>query len=438
MRETKIKMKIIRRSMNLYLSIILEWINKCLVFFKKLLIRLSIFIDAFIITLVMVLVLWALDFAIVNNEFLNPFERAFRDFQYTDILYSQIKKKQLVLDTNIVLVSTGKLDRKGIAKEIEIVQFYKPKVIGVDIIFSGRRDTAGNSNLKNVISSAQNIVLAKKIIFRNNRPIRLDTIAHLFGAMHTGHINFPGENPRSTTIREFQPYIPTSKLLVPSLAVKIAQLSKPMAYENFSKRNYTREIINYTGTLSSFPHFSAAEIIDQVKGLEIMKGKIVIMGHFETGASYSFEDKYFTPFNEELSGRSWPDMYGIVIHANILSMILRGDYIDQIPLFTERMIAIILCFFSVLFLMYLFRHNKFWYDPASILIPVTSSIVILYIIFQLYAFAGLKFNATLLILLILLSSEAPELYDFIIRVINRYFCLQKKGGEKVKLEKQTF
>ena len=408
-----------------------ERLTKCLQACKTLFFRMRIFVDAFIITLTLFLILWALDFAMVNNKFLNPFERAFRDFQYTDILYSQIKKKQLVLDTSIVLVSTGKLDRNGIAREIEIIQSYMPELIGLDIIFSGRRDTMGNIALKNAISSMPNIVLAQKIIFHNGHPIYLDTNAHLFGAMHTGHVNFPGENPRSTTIREFQPYIPIGNQLNPSLVLKIAQLSRPKAYEKFANRKHTMEIINYAGTLSSFPHFSASEIMNQVTGLEIMKDKIVLVGHFETGFSDSFEDKYFTPFNEELSGRSWPDMYGIVIHANILSMIFRGDYINQLSVFTEQAITFILCYFYMLFFLYLFRRKAFWYDPVSLFIQLASLIVILYFIFQLYAFANLKFNSTILVILILLAAEAPEIYDFFVRFIDRYVV------SRIKIKKSS-
>jgi len=420
------KKQSIRKRNKSLLPLAVERLMKCLETCKTLFLRMRIFVDAFIITLALFLILWALDFAMVNNKFLNPFERAFRDFQYTDILYSQIKKKQLVLDTNIVLVSTGKLDRNGIAREIEIVKSYNPKVIGLDIIFSKRRDTAGNAKLRQVISSAPNIVLAQKIIFDNGNPTGLDTNVHLFGASHTGHVNFPGENPRTKTIREFQPYIPIGNKLNPSLTAKIAQLCWPKVYEKFANRKHTNEIINFAGTLSSFPHFSAREILDQVTGLEIMKDKIVLIGHFETGFSYTFEDKYFTPFNEELSGRSWPDMYGIVIHANILSMIFRGDYINQVSVFTELIITFILCYFYMLFFLYLFRRRAFWYDPVTIFIQLASLIVILYFIFQLYAFSNLKFNSTILVIVILLSAEAPEIYDFFVRFSNRYVISRMK------------
>jgi len=416
----------IRTTHKTNLSTMMEKTNKCLDFSKKICYKLRVFISAFIIIILLFLILWVIDIMMISNKFLDPFERAFLDFQYTDIFYSQIKKKQLVLDTNIVLVNIGDNNRQEIAREIEIIQSYKPKVIGLDIIFRNNGDTAGNAGLNKIISTAPNIVLARQIVFQDGVPTHLDTTANLFKAIHTGHVNFPGQNQRSSTIREFQPIIQVGDELIPAFTIEIIKQYNPEVIEILIKRGYNREIINYSGTLQSFPYINETEIISQVTGLEVIKDKIVLLGYFNTGRSFSFEDKYFTPFNEELSGRSWPDMYGIVIHANILSMIIRGDYIYQPPVFLERIITFIISYLFLLFFIYLLKWKELWYIPFSLLIQLVSSIVILYIIFNIYSFANLKFTSTLLIVLIILSVEAAKANDFVIRITDRYINSRKE------------
>jgi CHASE2 domain-containing sensor protein len=61
----------------------------------------------------------------------------------------------------------------------------------------------------------------------------------------------------------------------------------------------------------------------------------------------SWEDKFYTPLNKKLAGKSNPDMFGVVVHANIISMILREDYVEQMATWQEVAMAIILCLLNV-------------------------------------------------------------------------------------------
>ncbi len=83
---------------------------------------------------------------------------------------------------------------------------------------------------------------------------------------------------------------------------------------------------NALGMPSPYPNWGPAD-------LEItFRDKIVLIGYvgdridIDTG-----EDKFFTPLNSKYIGKANRDMYGIVVHANIISTILNGHYIRVMP-----------------------------------------------------------------------------------------------------------
>ena len=68
----------------------------------------------------------------------------------------------------------------------------------------------------------------------------------------------------------------------------------------------------------------------------------------ENEKAYSMKDRYFTPLNEKYSGRSHPDMHGVLVHANIISMIQHADYINEVSEVRLYIIAFLL-FLSIFF-----------------------------------------------------------------------------------------
>ncbi|NJM93588.1 MAG: CHASE2 domain-containing protein [Cytophagales bacterium] len=71
----------------------------------------------------------------------------------------------------------------------------------------------------------------------------------------------------------------------------------------------------------------------------------MIFGYLgESFNDVSWEDKFYTPLNKTYAGKANPDMYGVVIHANIVSMILNHDYVYTMAESTGVLVAIVLCF----------------------------------------------------------------------------------------------
>src|ERR1035437_5757045 len=100
-----------------------------------------------------------LDLIVINISFLDPFEKAFKDFQYTDILYSQLDQQQETVSRDIVLINIDTLDRHGIARELEIIQKLHPKVIGLDVHFDSLKNHPEDSILAARLRTIPNLVM---------------------------------------------------------------------------------------------------------------------------------------------------------------------------------------------------------------------------------------------------------------------------------------
>lgn len=103
-----------------------------------------------------------------NIGFLNPVRRAFADFSMSDVYYSilwqggDVQKSQY-----ITLVDIDTLYfRKDIAQVIKEVDQYQPKVVGIDIIFEGKKfNEEGDVELAEALeNNFENKVLAYKLL----------------------------------------------------------------------------------------------------------------------------------------------------------------------------------------------------------------------------------------------------------------------------------
>lgn len=384
--------------------------------------------DTFFATLFIFVAVWLLRLVMINSGFLDPFERAFRDFQYTDILYSKIRKEQQKIDTNIVLVNIGSLEQQGIAELISRVSDYHPVVVGVDISFRKKPGPESDSLFRLALSSAKNIVMAGVFNkYRDDTTNRFIKPRPSLGNYQVGHVLLTADQKR-ITVRSFHPVIINGNDTIEAFAVKMLKYLNINAYHKFMQRGNPSEIINFIGDYSSFRCFNPEDFLSGNPALEVIRNKAVIIGYFNLGnqAEYDFSDKFFTPLNAEIAGRSWPDMYGMVIHANILSMLARNDYMYAIPVFLELIISFIICFFLVgLFLLIHYNRMKFASELIKFL-QICSSIFLLYLIFLFYEHCNITFDATIMIIGILLAGDLIFFYDGLAEVIRKKLEQKKK------------
>jgi len=118
-------------------------------------------LDNIIATLIVFLVIE--HFSLYQNlDFLNPFINTVQDLNLSDVVFSKIRNDgRYGVDSNVVLVNIGSLNRAGIAKEIEIINKYEPKVLGIDSFFRTPKDEKQDSLLIESLSNVKNLVLAR-------------------------------------------------------------------------------------------------------------------------------------------------------------------------------------------------------------------------------------------------------------------------------------
>jgi CHASE2 domain-containing sensor protein len=124
----------------------------------------------------------------------------------------------------------------------------------------------------------------------------------------------------------------------------------------------------------------------------------------------SWDDKLYTPLNKEYAGRTNPDMYGVVVHANILSMILNGNFIESMSERAAILIGVLLCFFNVICFSLIYKLLPRWYDGLTKSIQLIEALILLLIVVLVFHFFSYKLNLTLGIIAVLLAGDSLEVY----------------------------
>ncbi|MBK7653364.1 MAG: hypothetical protein IPJ20_25200 [Flammeovirgaceae bacterium] len=97
--------------------------------------------------------------------------------------------------------------------------------------------------------------------------------------------------------------------------------------------------------------------------------------------------------NNKVAGRANPDMFGLVLHANVVAMILNEDYVDELPEWIKIAIAIIVCFLTVILFIVIDNGLPMWFDTLSVTIQVIQILMISAI--MVFAFRSISFKLDL-------------------------------------------
>ncbi|MCI0751067.1 MAG: CHASE2 domain-containing protein, partial [Flammeovirgaceae bacterium] len=195
--------------------------------------------------------------------------------------------------------------------------------------------------------------------------------------------------------------------------------------KKFIDRDKKEEIINYRGNIvdwhgaSNYP--GRYMVLDADQALDtnqfvpsMIKGKIVMLGFL--GADLrdtSWDDKFFTPLNTKYAGKARPDMYGVVVHANAVSMILNEDYVNEIPLWLQYVLAVILCMGNVALFMVIKRSQNFsgLFDVASFVFQLLQIVLLSIVMIFAFNWANYKLNLTISLAVVALVGTGFEFYD---------------------------
>lgn len=353
---------------------------------------------------------------------------ALKDFRLTDYAFSKLRPDPLV-DERIVLVNIGTLDRRGIAQEIQILNTFNPRVIAYDGFFNCEGglydtlncpqllDTLGNLMLASAIKESNKFVLGSKLMQTDSvsqydveyydsmelsDPMFMEDAVTGFASLPT-EANYQEDVKLCRTI--FPQWVVNGKRHL-AFSTQIAYQYDSTITRKYLDRNNKEEWINFRGNMnvmslrvqnvftdqtseSNFATMFYAVDADQLLRGEVLpelfKDRIVMLGYLgDYLGDSAWEDRFFTPINKRVAGRANPDMFGLVLHANVVAMILNEDYINTTPDWVEYIAAFLVCLFTIALFIMIDQKLPTWFDALSFFIQVVLLIVISGVI--IYAF----------------------------------------------------
>ncbi len=401
------------------------------------------------------LVMWGLSGLFNAFEAIDPIGEALADVEFTDVVYSKLREDPKA-ENNIVIINISTLPREAVAEQIRIINKYNPKVIGIDSFFPYPKDSLQDISLAKALSEVDQLVMASKAIKLVEEEdgkwyfdsLKLSASQFRSNAMfaHANLVTSEGTQQEDVkTNRAFNPVLPYKDSSYLAFSVKVASIFAPEKVERFLSRNNEVEFINYKGnSLGSQSNFATTFFALDVQDVftenfvpEMIEGKIVLFGFLgrSFGDRYNFEDKFFTPLNKKYAGRGEPDMYGVVIHANIISMILDEDYVETISNEAQILIAIILCYLNVVAFMWVYYRLPAWYDGITKLVQLTELIIILGLLIYSYHLFSWILDLTLAMAAVALVGDSLEVYNGVVKNIftkegrKELFRVQEKKEE---------
>lgn len=374
----------------------------------------------------------------------DPIGQAFEDMEMTDVVFSQLRD-QPVVDDRVVLVNVGNRSRFEIAMMIDSINQFNPRAIGVDIFFDDPKpeDPIGDSLLAANLAKVKNLVMVSKILY-NEKTDEFDSIRMTWGPirgeapMAFANLITGAENQEDLKMcRTFNPQQKVNGENHVAFAVKLASYLDKQKTQNFLDRENEVEVINYRGNIldygatkfgSMFFALDHSEVLEpyyneETGGYErryfpdILTDKVVIfcfMGDY-IGDREAIEDKFFTPINAKYIGRTYADMFGGVVHANIIVQILNEDHIDQLTFMQSITLAIIICFLNVMAFSWIYKKIPRWYDGVTKLIQLMELLGILFMMIYVLDAFSLKLDLTIALVAVALAGDSLEVYYGVVK-----------------------
>ncbi len=433
------------------------------------------------ITVFVFAMMWVVS-KITDFKFFNAFDpisQALSDFELTDYAFSNLREDPLV-DQRVVVVNIGQMPRMGIAQQISLISQYKPKAIGLDVYVGcegGLRDTVncrplldtlGNLMLSNAIQEAGNVVIVSKLLQKKSTIKAglydvLDSVQYaddiFANYAHNAFANLVTDADYQDDVKLCRSYMPSYVIdgkTHYAFATQLAMMYDSVKTQKFLARGKSEELINYRGNIevqsikldvdrqkktstTNYPVYFYAVDVDQLARGEVLgelfTNSIVLLGYLgDYFGDPAWEDKYFTPLNKKVAGRANPDMFGVVVHANIIAMILNEDYVDELAEWQKYAISIILCFLTVLLFMYMDNHHQRWFDAASVGVQILQLMLITILIVEVYAWYSFKLDLTVTLASTALVGPCYDVYKSFQNEIN--YRLTKRRRAALNRQKQ--
>ena len=416
--------------------------------------RTQLYKEAFVASLLVIAVDILLSFVPWKFELIRPIKQGFNDFNVDDLRYSQADPMVSKKDTGITILEIGNT-RREIAEEITRVTALHPRAIGIDAIFFAPTPPAASqpapghaaasqaaasqpdedSALIHAVRDARNLVLASKYTldakstggFKSAADSSTERMQTSFfepaiPGVRDGFFNFV-EGPEDVK-RHFTPFLTFNGQDYPSLTTRMLQELSPDAYQALLARHNEIETINYAGNLSHYNVVSLERFFhpDNEDDLAAyFRDKIVFIGFFKDQQPDVLEDMHFTPMNHRRGGKSFPDMYGVVIHANILEMMQGHHYINVMPLREVYLVTFVIIFFINIFYIRKVSRSHRHNHLLLFLLQFILAIGLLYLALLIFDLFDYTFDPMPMLIAVVLSFEIFWLYEWLAVKMNKLF-----------------
>jgi len=331
---------------------------------------------------------------------LDPKEITSKDFDYNDLAFNLLNKHyNIPTDLDIFIVNIKDIDMKAIAGILKKVNLAKPKVIGIDVLLDSSANKEADGLLKTFLHNNYRVVLAAQLDTAGNRvPSYFDD-----STIKPGFVNFTVGY--QNVVREITPYIVQKDTLL-SFSAACVKIDSPESFRKLLARGHKVEGINYTRSQEKFSIIDGSDTTTDYSGLT---DKIVLLGTVDSGSHY--EDKHFTPLNRKLTGKSLPDMSGVVIHANIIRMMLDNNYINHTNSVINWGIAFILCWLHMALFIRYWIEKHIWFHLVVKIAQLASAIIFIYLGLIIFYNFNAQIDLTDTLIAIILAVDVLYFYE---------------------------
>jgi CHASE2 domain-containing sensor protein len=357
----------------------------------------------------------------INFYVLNPMKMALKDFDFNDIAYSKGHKgegKTDSIERRVVVVNTGQLDRAELGFLIEKVSAYKPKVIGLDIYFEGEREPEKDSILREAFRKTKNLVAVSVGYWEEDHfkivPNNFDDVI-----AKRGYANLIGED--IGTIRYYSPFEKVNNEKYPQITTAVLKEYDQHVYERLEKRHKEEETINYSRRVDKYQIIEPEQLMTGDGVAEyILKDKIVLLGYINLDPN-NIEDKKFTPMNPKSYGKQHPDMNGIIVQANIISMVLDGNYIKKMPSWAAWVFALLIGWLHMSLYIRYYLESHIWFHLVAKLTQVFSVIFFAYLGMIIYDKFRIRVDMKYTLYVIALAVDVIYFYEALVTWMHKKF-----------------
>jgi CHASE2 domain-containing sensor protein len=390
-----------------------------------------------IITVSILVFIWMLNLVRLNLHYLDPFNNGFKEYDVTDIVYANLSEKRTVHIEDIVIVNSGRPDRTRIAQLVNKLNAAGARVIGLDLYFQKNEGTVADSLLRDALCANDNIVLACTIEDENKEDDRLEGIGGVdtFFSNHAtlGYGNFPSNATKS--IRLVSPRETIGGREVPAFSTAILGKYDKAKQQKYLARDRPVEHIYFTGHRQDFIFNQLDRMLDTMTIAEVRatcQDRIVLVGYAPDDPwANSLLDRHYTPINPRYDTKSIPDMYGIVIHANVLQMVLSEQYIRSVPRWLAFLLSVLICYANVRFFRWVYRRFNQSFHGITRGIQLLEFIAFFFLVTLVFYYFRLKIDLAMGILAVLLAYDFIMIYQSL--VLPRVPLLRRLSGAATDL-----